>query len=377
MDWSYTTPVHATVDNWVRRLGLFELQHGAAKQGKYVAVIDESIQIGCEKALLMLGVKLHPDRCQTSPLRFEDVEVLGVQVAESWTADDVENFITRHEEQHDQIEIAYAICDGGGNLNKALISKGITVVSDCSHKLMNALKKSLTSYDALSRLTKFMGKYRSKYILSQSSHLCPPTLRRKDRFLRLFTVVDWADRIDECWSTLTAAQRKELKYLRSVNVRNLLRELRQLHALIVIISQIVKSIGISQHSHQRWLKELGEYKQRASLSWRSEQLVKTIEQYFTDHLTLVGQRDQLLCCSDIIESTFGHYKNKGGMKVISSDILYLPLLAKSITIDYVAEGLSKTSQKAVDTWHRQNTCPTRYSRLRAAKSAAEQRTKRA
>ncbi len=377
MGWPYTAPVHATVDNWVRRLGLFELEQGVVKRGKYAVIIDESIQIGCEKALLMLGVKLHPDRCQTTPLRFEDVEVLGVQVAESWTADEVENFITRYDDQHDQTKIAYAICDGGSNLNKALRSKGITTVSDCSHKLMNALKKLLTDYAPLSRLTKFMGQYRSKYILSQSSHLCPPTLRSKDRFLRLFTVVGWVDRIDECWSTLTASQRKELQYLRSVNVRNLLRELRQLHALTVLVSKIVKSIGISHHSHQRWLKALDQYRQQASLTRRSEQLVTVIEEYFIEHLALLGQRDQLLCCSDIIESNFGHYKNKGGMKVISSDILYLPLLAKSITMDYVAEGLSKTSQKAVDTWHTHNTCPTRYSRLRAAKSAAEQRTQRA
>ena len=377
MGWSYTAPVHATVDNWVRRLGLFELRGGTAKQGEYVTIIDESIQIGCEKALLMLGVKLHPDRCHCAPLRFEDVEVLGIRVAESWTAEEVEDFVIQASTHHDEVELAYAVCDGGTNLNKALHAQGITVVADCSHKLMNALKKLLTDCDALSRLTKFMGKYRRKYILSQSSHLCPPTLRNKDRFLRLFTVVDWVDRLESCWFTLTTDQRKGLQYVRGPNVKDLLRELRQLRSLVATVSKIVKAIGISSHSYRRWLQALAEYEQGAYLTPKSKQLIAAIAQYFTDHLPLVGQRDYLLACSDIIESKFGHYKNKGGMKVISSDILYLPLLAKQISLDYVARGLSRTSQRAVDEWHNHNTCPTRYSRLRALKMAAELHTRRA
>lgn len=124
LGWSYSAPVHATIDNWVRRLGLFELQGGVPKQGEYVGIIDESIQIGCEKALLFLGAKLSTERCHASPLQFEDVEVLGVQVAESWTADQVEDFITDQLDHHDQINLAYTVSDGGTNLNKALNAKG-------------------------------------------------------------------------------------------------------------------------------------------------------------------------------------------------------------------------------------------------------------
>ena len=146
---------------------------------------------------------------------------------------------------------------------------------------------------------------------------------------------------------------------------------------LATVSKILKSVGISAHSHQRWLQALAEYEKTNSLTPRRQQLVVLIAEYFADHLPLVGKRDYLLCCSDIIKSTFEHYKNKGGVKVISSDVLYLPLLTKPITLDYTAEGLSRTSLKAVDRWHCQNTCPTRYSRLRALKTEAKQRTQRA
>ena len=143
------------------------------------------------------------------------------------------------------------------------------------------------------------------------------------------------------------------------------------------VSKILKLVGINAHSHQRWLQALAEYEKTNSLTPRCQQLVVLIAEYFDDHLPLVGKRDYLLCCSDIIESTFGHYKNKRGMKVISSDVLYLPLLTKPITLDYVTKGLSRISQKVMDRWHCQKTRPTRYSRLRALKTEAKQRTQHA
>lgn len=266
MGWSYSAPVHATVDNWVRRLGLFELRGGAAKHGEYLTIIDESIQIGCEKVLLVLGVKLPADRSHAAALRFDEVEVLGLQVAQSWKADQVQDFITEQLDHHNGIELAYAVCDGGTHLNKALCAIGLPVIADCSHKLMNGLKKLLANSAALGRLTKFMGQYRRKYILSQNSHLCPPILWDKDRFLRLFTVVDWVDRLQGGWSELTSTQRQQLEYLCSPNVQHLLRELRQLRTLVAAVSKILKSRGMSVYSHRVWQSEVAEYEQRIVLS---------------------------------------------------------------------------------------------------------------
>jgi len=40
---------------------------------------------------------------------------------------------------------------------------------------------------------------------------------------------------------------------------------------------------------------------------------------------------QLLCCSEIIESIFGRYKNKGGMKAISADVLSIALYNQTLS----------------------------------------------
>lgn len=376
MGWEFSSPVHATVDNWVRRLGLYVLQYSEDKVGCYVGIIDESIQIGREKLLLLLGCLQFKNQRRCQPLNFDDVEILGLQVARSWKSAEVEHFLDRCKQQPG-VKIDYVICDGGSNLNKALTAKGITVVADFSHLMMNALKKLLKGYAPLSRLTKFMGKYRQYHLMGQCSVLCPPTLRDKDRFLRLFAVVDWLDRLQACRSFMSSKQRKSISYLSTPNVLLLLRQLRQLRAIVSMSSKILKSAGISPSSQKRWKCALKEFEKTNLLTDMSRQLVEVVNNYFSDHLPLIGERDRLLCCSDIIESMFGHYKNKGGMKVISSDVLYLPLLSHDITLELVAKGLGKVSQNAVDSWHQQNTCPTRYSQLKAFKSHAQQATARA
>lgn len=143
-------------------------------------------------------------------------------------------------------------------------------------------------------------------------------------------------------------QRKSIAYLRTPNVQNLVRELRQLRNLVALISSHIKTKGISEASYVGWQKSLRNYRKTHALTSRSEKLVVGIKDYLKEQKAKLPGRDYLLCCSDIIESMFGKYKNKGGMKVISSDVLYLPLVGKTITPDRVVEGLSRVSQKRLN-----------------------------
>lgn len=75
LGWKFGTPSHTSVRRWVMRCGLFQLQQATQLSGHYVALDDESIQIGREKLLLLLGVKIEPDRSHCAPLRADDVTV--------------------------------------------------------------------------------------------------------------------------------------------------------------------------------------------------------------------------------------------------------------------------------------------------------------
>jgi hypothetical protein len=67
-----------------------------------------------------------------------------------------------------------------------------TTVRDCTHEMMNIVKTLFKNDRELSRLSAQLGSLRQQLSLAKWSGLLPPTLRDKDRFLRIFTIVKWA-----------------------------------------------------------------------------------------------------------------------------------------------------------------------------------------
>jgi len=58
----------------------------------------------------------------------------------------------------------------------------------------------------------------------------------------------------------------------------------------------------------------------------------------------------------VIEGTFGRYKNKGGMQVISADILAIPLYGQPISVEWVKNAMQQTSIQMVDDWRMEQVC---------------------
>ena len=359
MGWSYGIPSHVTIRNWVLRCGLYNLEGGPAKEGEYVGIIDESIQIGREKLLLLLGVKLEQNQSHCMPLIGKDVEVLGMEVQQSWTGEEVADFIEKRLKHHQQIDLRYIISDRGTALLAAFRQLGLSVVSDCTHLMMNAVKKLFKDNEALSELCTQIGQLRRRLILTKDSFLLPPTLRDKDRFLRIFTIVDWFKRLTAYWDKLDHSSRQQLDFL--VSAAPLIENLTQIRSLIALTAGILKSSGISKQSQQIWEARLAQQNEQKVWSAESEAFIETVRNYFIQHTELLYEQDRLLCCSDIIESTFGRYKNKGGMAVISADVLTIALYNQVIDVQFVQRALSNTKQNDLQQWHQNYTCDNRYS----------------
>jgi hypothetical protein len=73
----------------------------------------------------------------------------------------------------------------------------------------------------------------------------------------------------------------------------------------------------------------------------------------------------------VIESIFGRYKNKGGVKAISADALKIPLYGVDLTLDFVTEALIMVSYQEVYEWETKNTCPTRFGQIRSMRSCSK------
>lgn len=195
MGWPYSAPSWKTASNWVQRCGLHALKLTHGLKGEYVGILYASIQIGKEQLLLLLGVKADAISHERA-LCIEDVSVLGMEVQSSWTGAAVADFIRRNMCLRPAAALSYVICGQGTNLLAALRSLGLPWASDCSHVMMNLAKALFKGDAALSRLCAKVGTLRQQLALTDWPFVLPPSLRDKDRFLRIFTLVEWMGRID-------------------------------------------------------------------------------------------------------------------------------------------------------------------------------------
>ena len=96
----------------------------------------------------------------------------------------------------------------------------------------------------------------------------------------------------------------------------------------------------------------------------AKHFITIVEKYFSEHQPIFRDQDQVLCCSDIIESIFGRYKNKGVMKVISADVLSITLYNTDLTTALIKTALTSVREQDVVRWKEKYVCDNRYSLIR-------------
>jgi hypothetical protein len=362
LDWPYGTPSHSSIRRWVLRCGFHQLQYATQRVGDYIGLLDEGIQIGREKLLLLLGFKYDPSRKRGRPLTGDDMVVLGMEVQQSWTGELVAAFLRQNLARMPKINLLYCVTDGGTNLAKALRLEGLDAVGDCTHIMMNAVKKALADDPVLSQLSTDIGQLRRKLMLTAEGFLLPPTLRDKDRFLRIFTIVHWVERIDNIWAKLPESSRNKLSFIEAARTR--IKCMKQLKTLVKLTAGILKGAGLSKASKQVWEKAITGFSAKHELTEEAETFITKLRQFFVEHETLISKHQRLICCTDIIESTFGRYKNKGGTPTISADVLSIALYGVKITPQLVQKTLSSVSYQAVQDWETENVCENRYGIVR-------------
>lgn len=356
-----------TVRNWSLKLGLYFLLESIPK-GKYVLILDESVEINREHLMVLLVVPINA-YSRTAPLSFEDVRVLDLGVKQSWKSQDVKAMLDKQVKAHD-LEIAYAISDKDHVLKKVLKESGIAWIGDCTHEMANISKALFKKDEPFNSFIKSMNLLRAKWIMSKYNRYIPPTLRSKNRFHQLFAVHKWAAWVLEEWNSIPPLAQKELGFVKEAKV--LLKIIRELDELIVVFSRIFKAKGIQANSRQEWTKEVNDYKKQGALSLKAEEFVQKMNAYLDKQQANLKQQDQLLCCSDIIESLFGKYKNKGGPKIITDDVLKIAAYTQMPTLEQVKKAMEQIKMVDIINWKKQNTTVSKLAFLKqkAKKSAA-------
>ena len=167
-------PSHKTISRWLTRVGLYKLNCPKEKANDWALIVDNSVQIGTQKCLVVLGVRL--SKFQGKALRFEDMEMLAMEFHDRSDARIICKALEKVQEKVGTIAMVCA--DDGTDLRKgvSLFCKKYHVgrVFDVIHKIGTFLKKLLEKDPEWKKFTSAAAEAKKRCSRRKQLISCPP-----------------------------------------------------------------------------------------------------------------------------------------------------------------------------------------------------------
>lgn len=351
LDLPDTIPCHTTVKNWVEKAG-FDIYSNRGKKLNelYALILDESVTVGDQKILLQLQVPAaHLGHSLTHP----DVEVVGMDVSDSWVSDKVREKIEETSERIGR-NPEYVISDNGSNLCKAVREAGIAHHRDISHSLGTSLQRVYQEDVDFKEFTKAMGQTR-KYSMTNVAYLMPPNQRALARFMNLFDWVRWGQQVIANFHTFSGKEKAMYSFI-PANA-SFIEELYEIMTAYEQIQQLCKKKGLSEQTVNTCRKIV--YKKLMEGNERMQKLGNYLLEYLRkEEKLLKSSKEVHNISSDIIESTFGVYKDRKSpnkLYGVTSFVLTIPLYTKVSSLELaeafeVKERMERVKVKQIREW---------------------------
>lgn len=344
---SLPLPCANSIRNWEHKLGYYQLSEPDFGTEKYVLIVDESMSIGGESILLILGVDLSK-YTYSRALNFTDVKVLSMSLKPSWKGEQIQQEIETL--QQAGLQISYVVSDGGRNLCKCFANLELIRVEDCTHALGKLLEKRYKDDPLFDSFAKAATRFKQQVCMGTYSAFRPPTQRRKGRFLNLLPLTKWAIKT---LSYLDQGQLEHLPELRTkldwlLSYRTLIEEIAPSVALVNEVFAILKNQGLTPHSAKQCRELITKTKAQSPTS-----ITEGIDTYLRTNLDKLPDQQRILCCSDIIESYFGRFKKQLKQATnthMTRACLSIPNYATTIEEKIVKQAMENVAVRTLDKW---------------------------
>ncbi len=114
------SPSYQTGLLWVKKVGYYQLQKPRERADDWIIIVDESIGVGQEKVLVVLGIRRSNVKFNR-PLKIQDLEPLLVKSKERWMGDLIAGQLRIVKEQVGNI--LYAVTDSCSTLKRVTRSR--------------------------------------------------------------------------------------------------------------------------------------------------------------------------------------------------------------------------------------------------------------
>lgn len=343
-------PCANTVQNWVSKMGYFNLQQTEELGGKPVGlIIDESIRLGREKLLLILSVPW--EKVQTGALQFKDVRVVQMVTKNSWNYEKIQNVLEELQEKC-KFKIEYILSDEGSSIKKAVKQLDVPHLPDIAHALATCLRKTFSKNADYQVFTKLIGGYQRKAVNQALSYLRPPNQRSKARFMNQYGIVIWSKKMLQKFHVLNIKEQSFFKELPSHF--SMIMSLYSCMCLNKLIIKNFRNFGLSIQTIEIARQILSGKK---GIDRFVDSFTCFVEEYLIKYEEFLqkGRIGNYHVSSEIIESLFGKYKEKAAYcKLVGLTKLNLELpihcLEKKELEQQISQALESTFMTDLERW---------------------------
>ena len=348
-----SVPTFWTLRHWALRLGLYQLQRAKPHADDWIFIVDATIAVGEDKALVILGVRMEQLRQRGFNLGHQDVATLGLKILSRCNGESVH---AQLEEAAGKVGVPRAVVsDSGGDVKKGvrLFQQNhpkVDWIYDLTHRLACLLEKQLKGVLWWDRFVTQAGKSRNGCRQTQWSHLLAPATRTKARWFNLDPMIRWGLQV------LAHGRKEGLKdkkfaalfgWLEQFEPQ--LKEAQQMTGMIKEVCQIIKTKGINAQHVQSCRQRVEQIGQTDGARTFGGQIM----QFLDAQAALARPGETLLGSSDVIESVFGKYKSvveRSPLKVITQMVLTIAALTSERTSQVVNAAMEAVSLHDVKTW---------------------------
>lgn len=191
-------PSWVTIQNWLLRFGLYQLQNKLPNRTDWIWIIDATIQSNTKKCFLVAGItQAHLSKCGFN-LHHQDVVVLKMEVVSKLNGEIVHQHL---EELSQQTGIpAQIISDHGSDIMAGInrfcdSHRKPTYSYDITHKTALLLEAMLKPCSTWHKFSNQCSLTRQKLLQTDMAFLVPPRQHLKSRYMNLDDLINWAQNI--------------------------------------------------------------------------------------------------------------------------------------------------------------------------------------
>ncbi|QDV64024.1 hypothetical protein Mal65_31720 [Crateriforma conspicua] len=371
-------PSHDAIAQWTMRLGVAELAETFDSTQEVLWMADHSSQIGKEKVLLIIGMRVDDLPPPGETLDLEKLKVLAIVPGEKWKKEDVDREYQRLAEKIGPP--VYLLCDGAVELRdpaKNLVKDGkqAIVLQDLKHHAANLLEKQVGRSERFKAFMTQVGLTRNRVQQTELSHFMPPPLKQKSRFMNLGSLLRWSTMVmhhlNHPESDSRAGVTEERIDEKLGWLRDFADDLAQWNQCQEVINETLSWInqsGLRCDSTAELRDLLASWLELPSGQSGRQMAEKLVDFVAASEQQLpAGSRAWL--STEILESLFGRFKqlerqhSKGGFTRL---LACLPTLCRRVTADRVRSRFKHVQAGDVQQWIRDTLPNTLTARRNAA-----------